>query len=100
MGHKIDLSNYKIRTDLAIEAIDNQQGFKSESTNLDDVKITRITIDEDSGNRIDKKAGNYITIEFNDITDYDGKDRDSNILSKLTEKDIKNLLAIDNEEEE
>ena len=30
----------------------------------------------------------------------EGKDRDSNILSKLTEKDIKNLLAIDNEEEE
>lgn len=28
----------------------------------------------------------------------EGKGRDENILSKLTEKDIKNLLTLDNEE--
>ncbi|MEI3530334.1 MAG: GPR endopeptidase [Bacilli bacterium] len=95
MGHKIDLSNYKIRTDLAIEAIDNQQGFKSESTNLDDVKITRITIDEDSGNRIDKKAGNYITIEFNDITDYDAKEKVKEIFSGELKKLLKDMNVSD-----
>ena len=97
MGHKIDLSNYKIRTDLAIEAIDNQQGFKSESTNLDDVKITRITIDEDSGNRIDKKAGNYITIEFNDITDYDAKEKVKEIFSEELKKLLKDMNVSDDD---
>lgn len=95
MGHKIDLSNYKIRTDLAIEAIDNQQGFKTESTKIDDIKITRITLDKDSGTKIDKKAGNYITIEFNDITDYDAKEKVKGIFSKELKTLLKDMHITD-----
>lgn len=88
MGHKIDLSNYKIRTDLAIEAIDNQQGFQTEIKEIDNIKVTRITIDKDSGVKIDKKAGNYITIEFNDITDYEVKEKVKEVFSG----ELKHLL--------
>lgn len=73
MGHNIDLSNYKIRTDLAIEAIDNKKinGITSKEFVLDGIKITEVTVNEEASKIINKKKGNYITIEFEDITDYE-----------------------------
>ena len=81
MGHKIDLSNYKIRTDLAIEAIADNDGINTEFNNIGDIKITRVNIDEKNGELIDKKAGNYITIEFFDVTDYDYKEKVKSVFS-------------------
>ncbi len=102
MGHKIDLSNYKIRTDLAIEAISNKEGIKTEFDDIDNIKITRVNIDEENGKLIDKKAGNYITIEFLDVTDYDYKEKVKHVfsdelkklLSKLQIKDDDSVLII------
>lgn len=102
MGHKIDLSNYKIRTDLAIEAIGNRKGINTDFIKIDNVKITRVNIDEENGKIIEKKAGNYITIEFDDITDFDYKekvkeifsDELKNILVKLKIKDEDSVLVI------
>lgn len=90
MGHKIDLSNYKIRTDLAIEAIGNKEGIRTEFTSIGDIKITRVNIDENNGKIIDKKAGNYITIEFSDITDFDNKEK----VKKIFSDELKKLLNI------
>lgn len=95
MGHKIDLSNYKIRTDLAIEAVDNSREIKKKIKSIDDVKITRIKIDEESGLKIGKKAGNYITIEFNDITDYDNKEKVKEIFSDELKTLLKELNVSD-----
>ena len=44
-------------------------------------KITRVNIDEENGKIIEKKAGNYITIEFDDITDFDYKEKVKEIFS-------------------
>ena len=42
---KIDMSKYKIRTDLAIESIkDYKDEIKSEEKVIDDIKITKIEV--------------------------------------------------------
>lgn len=97
MGHKIDLSNYKIRTDLAIEAIGNKEGINTELTSIGDVKITRVNIDENNGKIIDKKAGNYITIEFSDITDFDNKEKVKKIFSDELKKLLNTIHIKDND---
>lgn len=98
MGHNIDLSNYKIRTDLAIEAIDNKKikGITSKEIIEDGIKVTEVMIDEEASRIINKKKGNYITIEFEDVTDYEnGKKVEKKFSSELTK--LINKLNIDKE---
>ena len=98
MGHNIDLSNYKIRTDLAIEAIDNKKikGITSKEIIEDGIKVTEVMIDEEAREIINKKKGNYITIEFEDVTDYEnGKKVEKKFSSELTK--LINKLNIDKE---
>lgn len=85
MKHEIDLSKYQIRTDLAIELID-QKTFKTEEK--DGIKITSIYIDEEKSEIINKKKGNYITIEFNDVTDHDNKEK----VKQVFIEELKKLL--------
>ena len=73
MKHEIDLGKYQIRTDLAIEVIDENkklEGIKSGQRKIGNIKITDVNIDKIGSSIINKKPGNYITIEFNDVTDY------------------------------
>ena len=94
MGREIDLKNYKIRTDLAIEAIENikeeKKGIITRIIKYDDIKVTDVLVDEEGSKKIDKKVGNYITIEFEDITDYDNREKlievFSTELKKMMEK--------------
>lgn len=98
MGHNIDLSNYKIRTDLAIEAIDNKKikGITSKKIIEEGIKVTEVMIDEEASQIINKKKGNYITIEFEDVTDYEnGKKVEKKFSSELTK--LINKLNIDKE---
>lgn len=70
MEHAINLENYKIHTDLAIDVIDNTNslnGVKQTIKNIDNTVVTTVFLDKK--NSLEKKEGNYITIEFNDITD-------------------------------
>ena len=97
MGRKIDLSNYKIRTDLAIEAIGDRKGIKTDYSSVDDIKITRVNIDKENGKLIDKKAGNYVTIEFNDVTDYDYKESVKEIFSEELKKILLKLKIKDDD---
>ena len=47
MGHNIDLSKYKTRTDLAIEVINNEiEGITSKLYEEDGIKITDVYISE------------------------------------------------------
>ena len=87
MSHEIDISNINIRTDLAIEEIkdDQKKGIKKEI--IDNIKITTITIDDNNKQYFIKKKGKYITIEFNDITDYNNS-------KKVEEVFIKKLKLI------
>jgi len=82
MSHEIDLNKFEIRTDLAIELV--EEGIKSRK--IGDIKVTDITLNELQGKEINKKAGRYITIEFPDITDYDNSEEIKTIFSEELSK--------------
>lgn len=86
MKHEINLSKYKIRTDLAIDLI--PKNIKIEEEKIENIKISRIKIDKKTSQKIEKKQGNYITIEFEDITDTYNKEKTQEIFIK----EIKQLL--------
>lgn len=86
MKHEIDLSKYRIRTDLAIEVI--PEDLSIEQKEIDNIKISKIYIDEKSSEIINKKIGNYITIEFEDITDDSNKEN----VKKIFIQELKELL--------
>lgn len=82
MGKTQDLSKYNIRTDLAIELVEKG----STTRQIGNVKVTSITLDEEKGKQINKKAGSYTTIEFPDITDYDNKEQIKTIFTEELKK--------------
>ena len=98
MNHEIDLSKYQIRTDLAIEVIGNDEidGIKSNIEKIDDIKITNVFVSKKGSKIINKKVGNYITIEFEDITDYNSKEKVKDIFSKKLKSLLKKHSIDDN----
>lgn len=81
--HNIDGNVLNIRTDLAIEEIkeDNNNIKTIEKGNI---KITTCKIDDTNKNLFNKKNGTYITIEFDDITDFNnGREVESIFVSEL-----------------
>ena len=72
MKHEINLSEFDIHTDLAIDIIENNtnlDGVKQVIKNIEGITVTDVELDRKNG--LGKKEGNYITIEFDDITDTD-----------------------------
>ena len=88
MKHEIDLSKYSIRTDLIIEHIDDLKEMKEEISS-ENIKVTSVQVNEDEAKNIQKKPGNYITIEFTDITDHQNEKDVTNIFSKCLKKMLK-----------
>ena len=86
--NRIDLKNVNIRTDLILESIENNEYITTE--NNDNIKISRVVIDKNNKDIIGKKEGNYITIEFLDITNYEDREK----VGKCLEKEIKNILNL------
>ena len=89
MEHSIDLSKYQIRTDLAIESIKNIKGI-SEEVIEENIKITKVSVDDKTSKLINKKKGNYITIEFEDVTDIANYEK----VKKIFINELSNLLNI------
>lgn len=87
--HRIDLKNYQIRTDLAIEATSNINILNKKEYSIDNIKVTNIYLDKESSNIINKKIGNYTTIEFDDITDYKMKEK----VKKIFSNELKKMLT-------
>ena len=58
--HRINLSNYQIHTDLIIDNSD----LTHEEKTIDDLTITRT-----------KDKGNYITLSFKDITNFEDREK-------------------------
>jgi len=74
MGHEIDLKNYEIRTDLVLETIENNKSnIETTTSNHGNIKVTKVIVDSKTSSLINKKEGNYITIEFEDVTDSENK---------------------------
>lgn len=92
--HSIDLKNYSIRTDLAIEAVSNIEIDKQENK-YDDIKVTNIYLDKEKANLINKKEGNYVTIEFDDATDFDKKEKIKEVFSNELKKLLETIKIKD-----
>lgn len=88
MGNKINLSKYNIRTDLIVDIIDNSSNINKETDNYEGVKITRVEVEKDMEEELNKKKGTYITIEFDDVTNYEDREK----IGKCFENEIKKLL--------
>ena len=93
MKREIDLKNYSIRTDLAIESINRKVNKKTE--NIDGIKVTTVKLDKIEASKINKKEGTYITIEFDDVTDYNNKEKLKTIFSSSIQKLLKTLKIND-----
>ena len=89
--HNIDLSKYKIRTDLIVEQLNDNldsQGIKKEERTYENINVLDICLDHDSCDLFNKKAGRYITISFQDVTDVSNRVN----LEIALQKEIKRLL--------
>ena len=87
MNKEVDLSKYKIRTDLAVDYIEDKIELKGVSSNIeiiDDIKITNVKLDEK--NALNKKKGKYITLEFNDVTDSKNEEKVIKVLTLVLKK--------------
>lgn len=80
---KIDLSKYHLRTDLIIENNDATHNTKS----IEGIDITS-----------SYKDGNYITISFEDVTDFESREKVGKVLEKVL-KDILNQNNIKEDDE-
>ena len=93
--HKIDGSMLNIRTDLAIEEVvdENKVNIKEDGN----IKITTVNIDDANKSLFNKKNGTYITIEFDDATDFNnGKEVEQVFVNEL-KKMMKKLEINDND---
>ena len=86
MNHKINLNRYNLHTDLIMELVDEKNYIDTKE--IEDITITTVNVNKDIRNKINKKEGTYITISFNDITDYDTREK----VGKIFEKEIKNII--------
>ena len=83
MNHTIDVSNINVRTDLAIDEVENKEklNYVNEKT-IGNIKVTCIDIDNNNKEKFMKKNGKYITIEFDDATDYNNSKEVENVFIK------------------
>lgn len=66
MSKALDLHAYQIRTDLAIEARDGkkfEKGISVQEREEEGIKVTRMTIRPKAAAGLQKKAGDYVTLE-------------------------------------
>lgn len=90
MNENIDLSQYSVRTDLAIEAremvIAGREGTVQQGENIsqiegviikekdvDDIKISLVEITDEGAKQLNKKSGRYLTLEVQGIRQQDTK---------------------------
>lgn len=91
MGHEIHFMGNLPRTDLAIDLIDQNQstdGFTKQVKQFDNCKVTSVNISKIGSKQISKKAGHYITIEFDDVTDHENEQE----VLRVTAEEVKHLL--------
>ena len=95
MNHEIDLKKYDIHTDLVLDTIENNEfDIKSDTYNIGDIRVTKVNIDEENSRIINKKVGNYITIEFDDVTDSGNRKKVTEVFSNELNKILSRYYLI------
>ena len=87
MDKEIDLSRFNIRTDLAIDYVDEKsdlKGVKYKKNIINGLIVTSVKLDSD--NALNKKKGKYITIEFDDVTDSNNELKVTKVLTHILKK--------------
>jgi len=90
MNNEIDLSKYQIRTDLAIDYVEEKQelkGVRHKTKIIDNIIVTDVELSKD--NVLNKKQGKYITLEFEDVTDKNNKEKVIKVLTPILKKILK-----------
>ena len=89
MEHKINLNKYNIRTDLVMELVKDDSIVNTIED--DNVGITTVNVEKDVSKQIGKKEGVYVTINFDDITDFESREKVGRMLQNEIEKMLKRL---------
>ncbi|MBQ6494826.1 MAG: GPR endopeptidase [Bacilli bacterium] len=95
MENRIDLSKYDIRSDLLVENIDDNSNTNVNKIS-DSVSVTTFYVDDKISSNINRKVGTYITISFQDITNYEDRIIVSDVLTSELKKIISKLNLNDN----
>ena len=88
--NRINLNKYNIRTDLILESLNSKEYLTTEKN--DNITISRVIVDKENKDIIEKKEGSDLTIEFLDITNYEDREK----VGKCLENEIKKILEINN----
>ena len=66
---EIDLDKYEIRTDLALESVEDNDNINVKKIEYDNIVVSRMKINKNEEEKTGKKQGIYSSIEYEDITD-------------------------------
>ena len=100
VNKEVDLSKYELRTDLAIDSIDNSsnlEGIDKSIEDLNGIKVTAVKVNEIGSKKINKKVGNYITVEFDDVTDSNNRQKVLEVFSNELKKLLRLVQIKDND---
>lgn len=97
---KIDMSKYKIRTDLVLDELDiiNDDTIEIDRKKIDDITVTDVLVKDEYENILRKKKGRYITIEYEDVTDYNNRNKVIKVFSNELKEIINSLNINENDE--
>lgn len=89
-----------LRTDLAIESIESikDDSLTSSVEEKDGIKVTTVVVSKDMEKLIEKKNGTYITVEYDDITDFHNRKNLGNVLTRELNKLFVKVKIKDNYE--
>ena len=87
MKNRINLSKFNVRTDLVIDN-EIKDSYINKKKITDNILITNIDVNDELGIELNKKAGSYVTIEFEDITNYE----DSKEIVEVLNSELNKLL--------
>ena len=89
MNNEQDLSTFSIRTDLIIDDKSIADKEYNKTTIYDGIIVSELIINEKNRSVINKEEGTYITIEFNDITDSENRNKVCEVLTEQIGKILK-----------
>lgn len=97
MKHEIDLKNYQIRTDLIVEQVTDENNVSTKVYDENGIKIITVEVDKNMSEQINKKVGDYVTIEFDDVTDSHNQEIVKKIFSEQLSEIIKKAKIKDSD---
>lgn len=84
--------NGNLRTDLVDELI-----FVNDHDNYDDIVVTAIDVTEKESKKINKKSGEYVTIAFKDVSDFEARKKIEKVFALELVKILKKLNIKEND---